>query len=58
MRRDLVLINCLFLLFAFVRFVSASDGSTADQFLGSPLLILVALLVIDMVALAYHKLRK
>lgn len=51
-------INCLALLLSFVGLVSASDGSTVDQFLSSPLLILAALLVIDAVAMAYHKLRK
>jgi hypothetical protein len=46
------------LLLSLVSLVGASDGSEASQFLGSPLLILVALLAIDAVALAYHRLRK
>jgi hypothetical protein len=50
--------NCLVLLLPLVRLVSASDTSTATQFLGNPLLILAALLAIDAGALAYHRLRK
>jgi hypothetical protein len=50
--------NCLVLLLSLIGLVSASDGSLPTQFLGSPLLILGALLVIDTAALAYHRLRK
>jgi cadmium resistance protein CadD (predicted permease) len=46
----------LTLLFVLVTRVSASDGSAADQFLGSPLLILVSLIAIDIIAFMYHKL--
>jgi len=53
-----VAVNCLILLFALATSVGASDGSGAEQFLGSPLLVLVALLVVDLVALAYHRFRK
>lgn len=31
---------------------------TLDQFIGSPLLILAALLIIDAAAFAFHKMRK
>jgi hypothetical protein len=54
----LVFVNCLILLLSLVRLVSASDTSAASQFLGSPLLILAALLAIDVGALAYHRFRK
>jgi hypothetical protein len=54
----LVFTNCLVLLLSLVRMVNASDTSAATQFLGSPLLILAALLAIDAGALAYHRLRK
>jgi hypothetical protein len=54
----LVLANCIVLLLSLERLVSASAGSVASQFLGSPLLILAALLAIDAVALAYRRFRK
>ena len=44
--------------FALVGTVRAADGSFADQFLGGPLLILVAVLIADAVAFAYHRIRK
>jgi hypothetical protein len=58
MEKRVVATAYFLVLFALVNHVRASDGSVLDQFLGSPLLILVALLVIDIIALAYHKLRK
>jgi hypothetical protein len=54
----LVLANCVVLLLSLTNLVNASYGSGASQFLGSPLLILATLLVIDAVALAYRRLRK
>jgi len=36
----------------------AADQSFADQFLGSPLLILAVFLVIDLIAVVYRKIRK
>jgi predicted permease len=44
--------------FALVSTVRAADVSSASQFLGSPLLALVALIVIDAIAFLYHKIRK
>jgi hypothetical protein len=38
--------------------VNATDGSFADQFVGSPLLILTAIIIIDIVAFFYHKVRR
>jgi hypothetical protein len=48
----------LFFLFAFVSYADAGDGSFANDFLGSPLLILIILIIIDAVAFVFHKIRK
>lgn len=48
----------LLLLSAIIRAVWATDDSLATQFLGSPLLILVALIILDGMAFVYHKIRK
>jgi hypothetical protein len=45
-------------LFALVNVAGAADESFADQFLESPLLALVAIAIIDVVALIYHKIRR
>jgi len=49
-----------FLLFAFCGLfnVAFADDSFVDKFIGNPLLILAALMVIVAVAYAYHKIRK
>jgi hypothetical protein len=47
----------LFLL-SFVNIASASEESLTEQFLGSPLLVLTAIIVIDIIALIYRKIRK
>ena len=57
-KRIAVAIHFLLFSFAFVNLVNASDEFIADQFLGSPLLILVAVLIIDAIAIAYHRIRK
>jgi hypothetical protein len=43
---------------ALISTVRAADESFGSQFLGSPLLALVVLIVIDAIALLYHKIRK
>jgi hypothetical protein len=48
----------LFLLFALINVVGAADESFVDQFLGSPLLVLAIIIVIDIVALVYRRIRK
>ena len=48
----------LFLLFASTRSVNAAAESFEEQFLGSPLLILAAIIAIDVIAFIYHRLRK
>jgi len=51
-------LNMLLFLFVEVDVVKAADESFAEQFLGSPLLVLTALIIIDIIAFIYHKLRK
>lgn len=48
----------LTLLSALIGTVRAADESFASQFFGSPLLALAALVVIDVIAFIYHKMRK
>ena len=48
----------LALLSALIGTVRAADGSFTSQFVDSPLLALVALVVIDIIAFVYHKIRK
>ena len=48
----------LLLLPALVTEVWAADDSLATGFLGSPLLILAILIIVDAVAFAYHRIRK
>lgn len=50
--------SLMFLVLASVRTVQAADDSPFEQFLGSPLLILVALLIIAGVAVLYHRIIK
>lgn len=57
-KQILSVFNVLFLLFASTRSVTAAGESFEEQFLGSPLLILVAIIVMDIIAFIYHKLRK
>jgi hypothetical protein len=48
----------LFLLFALVKVVHAVDETFGEQFLGSPLLVLVAVMIIAALASLYHSIRK
>lgn len=57
-KRVALTLYSLFFLLAAVNRVSAADESFADQFLGSPLLILVGIIVIVGLAFIYHKIRK
>jgi hypothetical protein len=41
-----------------VNIVDASEESFTEQFLGSPLLVLAVVIVIDIVALIYRKIRR
>jgi hypothetical protein len=56
-RMALVLSPLLFFL-ASIGSIRAGDESFADQFLGSPLLVLAGLFVIVIIALIYHKIRR
>jgi hypothetical protein len=59
MKRQTPLVFCfLLMMVASIDHVYAADESFTDQFLGSPLLILVAIIVIVTVAFVYHKIRK
>jgi cadmium resistance protein CadD (predicted permease) len=48
----------LLFFFTSIGSVEAGDVSFADQFLGSPLLILAGLIVIVIIAFIYHKIRR
>lgn len=48
----------LMLLSALIGTVKAADESPASQFLGSPLLALATLVVVDAIAFIYHRIRK
>jgi hypothetical protein len=54
----LLAFGSMFLVLALVGTVQAADGSSIEQFLGSPLLILAALLIIAGLATLYHGIRK
>jgi len=59
MKRCIAFLSCqLLLLFALINIVGAADESFVDQFLGSPLLVLVAIIIIDIIAFIYHRVRK
>jgi hypothetical protein len=48
----------LFLLFMLINSVVAQEEPFVNKFLGSPLLVLVAIIVIDIIALIYHRIRR
>lgn len=48
----------LFLLLTLIHSIHLEEQSFIDKFLGSPLLILAAIIVIDAVAFIYHTVRK
>jgi hypothetical protein len=59
MRRLVVLAVCsVFFVLALVGVVYAADETFGEQFLGSPLLILVAVMIVAALASLYHRLRK
>lgn len=59
MRSPLLLVACLlFLLSTLVEVVHAADETFGEQFLGSPLLVLVAVMIIAALASLYHRIRK
>jgi len=48
----------LFLLFMLINSVVAQEEPFVDKFSGSPLLVLAAIIVIDIIALIYHRIRR
>lgn len=48
----------LFMLSALINSVNAEGASFRDKFLGSPLLVLIAIIVIDIIAFIFHKIRR
>lgn len=54
----LPLILKLLFLSTLINVVFATDDSFLDQFIGSPLLVLTAIIVIDIIAFIYRKIRK
>jgi len=57
-KRKVLALYPLLFLFTLISSVNAADKSVVDQFLGSPLLVLIAIIVIDIIAFIYHKIRK
>jgi hypothetical protein len=53
-----VFLYVLTLLSSLIGIVRAADESFASQFVDSPLLALAALVVIDVIAFIYHRMRK
>jgi len=58
MEKRTALALCIVFLLALVNSARAADESFADQFIGSPLLVLVAVIIIVFAAFVYHKIRK
>jgi NADH:ubiquinone oxidoreductase subunit K len=51
-------LSSLLFVFALARVVYAADETLVEQFLGSPLLILAAVIIIAALASLYHRIRK
>jgi cadmium resistance protein CadD (predicted permease) len=58
MKKAILPLHVLFLLFMLVNSVGAEEEPFVDKFLGSPLLVLVAIIVIDIIAFVYHRIRR
>lgn len=54
----IIIIHTLLLVFAFTNYVYAAEESPISKFLGSPFLILTAIIIIDIIAFLYRKIRK
>jgi hypothetical protein len=48
----------LFILSSLINSVNAEGDSFTDKFLGSPLIVLVTIIVIDIIAFIFHKIRR
>jgi len=58
MKKIRLLLFALFLLLLLINSVNAQEEAFVDTFLGSPLLVLVAIIVIDIISIIYHKIRR
>lgn len=58
MKKAEPLLYILLLLSASISSVHAEERPFMDRFLGSPLLVLAAVIVIDVIAFVYHKIRR
>jgi flagellar biosynthesis protein FliP len=60
MKRNLatIIFCALLLVFTLINNAYAAEESPINQFLGSPLLILTAIIIIDIIAFLYRKIRK
>jgi len=59
MKRMISLVSVSMLLFlALVNGVWAQDESFGDKFLGSPLLILTIVIIVALIAMVFHKIRR
>ena len=60
MNRNLaaIIFCALLLVFTLINHAYAAEESLPSKFLGSPLLILTAIIIIDIVAYLYRKIRK
>ncbi len=57
-KQGFLALNVMLILSAFVGIANASEESFADSFLGSSLLVLAVILIIDAVAIVYYRIRK
>lgn len=57
-KQGFLALNVMLILSAFVGITNASEESFADSFLGSSLLVLAVILIIDAVAIVYYRIRK
>lgn len=58
MKKTKLSVHIPFLLFVLINSVHAEEEPFADKFLGSPLLVLAAIVVIDVIAFIYHRIRR
>ncbi|MCD6445253.1 hypothetical protein J7L49_00495 [Candidatus Bathyarchaeota archaeon] len=58
MKNSLISVLSVLLILSAINPAYAEGTSVSEKFLGSPLLILVGILIIDLIAFIYHKIRK
>ncbi|MDH5459477.1 MAG: hypothetical protein OEY95_03710 [Candidatus Bathyarchaeota archaeon] len=57
-KQKVLALQLLLFLFTLINSVNAAEESFVDQFLSSPLIVLVAIILIDIIAFIYHKVRR